>query len=77
MLKRIHLASYPFLGLLLVREAQGCTIREAKNPSYKWPGGHKSNAESKHTYCSFILIHYQLNFPIETDAKLQFASKSF
>ena len=38
-------------------------IREAKNPSAKWPGGHKSNAESKHIYCSFISIHYKLNLP--------------
>ena len=50
-------------------------IREAKNPSSKWPGGHKSNAESKHIYCSFISIHYKLNLPRATDAKLQFASK--
>ena len=44
------LASYPFLGLLLIREAQGCThpIREAKTPSSEWPGRHKSNAEPKH-----------------------------
>ena len=37
-----------------------------------WP---KSNAESKHIYCSLISIHYQLNIPHETNAKLQFASK--
>ena len=48
---------------------------EAKNPSSKWPGGHKSNAESKHIYCSFISIHYKLNLPRATDAKPQFASK--
>ena len=28
-----------------------------------WP---KSNAESKHIYCSLISIHYQLNIPHET-----------
>ena len=50
-------------------------IREAKNPSAKWPGGHKSNAESKHIYCSFISIHYKLNLSRATDAKPQFASK--
>ena len=50
-------------------------IREAKNPSSKWLGGHKSNAESKHIYCSFISIHYKLNLPRATDAKPQFASK--
>ena len=30
-------------------------IREAKNPSAKWPGGRKSNAESKHIYLKIIL----------------------
>ena len=37
-----------------------------------WP---KSNAESKHIYCSLISIHYQLNIDPWNDAKLQFASK--
>ena len=36
-------------------------IWEAKNSSAKWPGGHKSNAEFNHIYCSFISIHYKLN----------------
>ena len=42
-------------------KAQGWTlhserpIREAKNPSAKWPGGRKSNAESKHIYLKIIL----------------------
>ena len=48
-------------------------IREANNPSAKWPSGHKSNAESKHIYCSFILIHNKLNPPLASDAKPQFA----
>ena len=50
-------------------------IWEAKNSSAKWPGSHKSNAESKHTYCSFISIPYKLNILRSTDAKPQFASK--
>ena len=48
---------------------------ETKNSSAKWPAGHKSNAESKHIYSSFISIHYKLNLPRATDAKPQFASK--
>ena len=40
-------------------------IQEAKNPRSKWLGDHKSNAESKHIYCSLISIHYQLNIPHE------------
>ena len=43
---------------------------------WKWPGGHKSIAESKHIYCNFISIHYKLSLPRETDAKPQFASKN-
>ena len=66
------LVSYPFLSFLLLRERQGC---KAKNPSSKWPGSHKSNAESKHVHCSFISIYYQFNSPHETDAKPKFASK--
>ena len=64
-----------------LRKTQGWTLHferpiwEAKNSSAKWPGGHKSNAESKHIYCSFISIHYKLNLPRATDAKPQFASK--
>ena len=50
-------------------------IREAKNPSAKWPGGHKSDAESKYIYCSFISIQYKLNLTLASDAKPQFASK--
>ena len=50
-------------------------IREAKNPSAKWPGGHKSNAESKQIYFSFISIHYKLNLPRASNAKPHFASK--
>ena len=45
--------------------------------SSKWLGGHKSNAESKHTCCSFISIPYKLNLPRETDAKPQFAKKIY
>ena len=41
-------------------------IQEAKNPGSKWLGDHKSNAESKHIYCSLISIHYQLNIPHKT-----------
>ena len=51
--------------------------KKAKNPSSKWPGGHKSNAESKHICCSFISIYCKLNLPRETDAKPQFAYKNF
>ena len=47
---------------------------EAKNSAAKWSGGHKSNAEFKHIYCSFISIHYKFNLPRATDAKPQFAS---
>ena len=50
-------------------------IREAKNSSAKWPGGHKSNAEPKHIYCSFISIHSKLNLSRATGTKPQFASK--
>ena len=49
--------------------------KKAKNPSSKWLGGHKSDAESKHICCSFISIHYRLNLPRGTDAKPQFAKK--
>ena len=48
---------------------------EAKNSSAKWPGGHKSNAESKHIYFGFISTHYKLNLSRATDAKPQFASE--
>ena len=75
------LASYPFLDLLLLREGKGCTLRfvtpdprRKKSKLKKWQGGHKSNAESKHIYCSFISIHHRLNPLHEADAKPQFAS---
>ena len=44
------------------------SIWEAKNSSAKWPGGHKSDAESQHIYCSFISIQHKLNLPRATDA---------
>ena len=76
------LASCPFRGFQRTSEKRKAEhsiserpIWEAKNSSAKWPGGHKSNAESKHIYCSFISIHYKLNLPRATDAKPQFASK--
>ena len=71
--------SYPFLGLLRRRSPRlhtplpNALSEKQKNPSSKWPGGHKFNVESKHIYCSFISIHYKLIFP---DAKPQCASKS-
>ena len=47
-------------------------IREAKNPSAKWPGGRKSNAESKHIYLKIILnlntSGDEFDRPIETIA---------
>ena len=58
-----------------VNKPKSAQRSETKNSSAKWPGGHKSNAESKHIYCSFISIHYKLNLPRATDAKPQFASK--
>jgi len=39
------------INLNLTRNARA---KKQKNPSSKWPGGHKSNAESKHVYSSFI-----------------------
>ena len=51
-------------------------IREAKSPSSKWLSGHKSNAKSKNIYCRFISIYSKLNLPRETNATLQFASKT-
>ena len=76
------LASFTFRGFQRTSEKPKAEhsiferpIWEAKNPSAKWPGGHKSNAESKHVYCSFISIHYKLNLLRVTDAKPQFASK--
>ena len=58
-----------------VNKPKSAQRSETKNSSAKWPGGHKSNAESKHIYCSFISIHYKLNLPRATDAKPQFAFK--
>ena len=62
-----------------IGKAQGWTLHfrtldlRSENSSAKWPGGHKSNEESKHIYCGFISIHYKLNLPHTTDAKPQFA----
>ena len=74
------LASYPSLGVLRTwhrpRAAHSSfelPIREVKNSSSKWLGGHKSNAESKHLYFSFISIPYKLNLPHEADVEPQFA----
>ena len=64
------LASYPFLDLLLLREGNFCTLHFVTPRQ----GGHKSNAESKHLYCSFISIHHRLNPLHEAEAKPQFAS---
>ena len=58
-----------------VNKPKSAQRSETKNSSAKWPGGHKSNAESKHIYSSFISIHYKLNLPRATEAKPQFASK--
>ena len=70
MLKEPNLASYPLLGLLH-KEAQGCILYFCL-PNLR---SDKSNAESKHIYCSFISIHYQHDPPCETDAKPQFTFK--
>ena len=77
------LASYPSLGLLRTWDRPKAAhsiserpIREAKNSSSKWPCGHKSNAESKHIYFSFISIPYKLNLPHKADVEPQFASKT-
>ena len=53
--KEAILASYPFHGLLHKGSSRLHTpFLGAKNPSSKWPGGHKSNAESKiYTVVSF------------------------
>ena len=82
LMKRTILASCPFRGFQRTKEKPKAetsiserSIPEAKNPSAKWPGGHKSNAESKQIYCSFISIQYKLNPPRASDAKPQFASK--
>ena len=70
MLKEPNLASYPLLGLLH-KEAQGCILYFCL-PNLR---SDKSNAESKHIYCSFISIHYQHDPPCGTDAKPQFTFK--
>ena len=51
------LASYPFLGSLLLREGEGCTLHfRTPDPRSKNTKHHKSNAESEHVYCSIISI---------------------
>ena len=72
------LASYPFWGLLHKRNSRLHTpfpnARSGKR-KVQAQNDNKSNAASKHINCSSISIHYKLNLPRETDAKLQFASK--
>ena len=70
MLKRTHSGELSISKFPTLKRKKAA---KSKNPSSKWPGGHKSNAESKHVSCSFISIYYQLNPPRETDAKPKLA----
>ena len=61
LMKRTILASCPFRGFQRTKEKPKAetsiserSIREAKNPSAKWPGGHKSNAE-------YTVVSFQFN----------------
>ena len=79
MLKRTHFSELSILGLLHKRNPRLHTpFPNARSEKRKFQAqnDHKSNAASKHINCSSISIHYKLNLPRETDAKLQFASKS-
>ena len=78
MLKRTHFSELSILGLLHKRNPRLHTSfpnARSEKRKVQAQNDHKSNAASKHINCSSISIHYKLNLPRETDAKLQFASK--
>ena len=70
MLKGTHLLSYPFLGLLLIRDAQGCALH------FRTPDPRSEESWLKITG-GLISNHWQLNPPRETNAEPLFASKIF
>ena len=51
------------------------SFQEHRQPKLADLRSDKSNAESKHIYCSFISVHYQHDPPCETDAKPQITFK--
>ena len=75
--KELILASYQFQGFLRTWEKPKAAHSISEHPIREaiWPGGHKSNAEFKYIYFSFISIRYKINLSREADAKPQFASK--
>ena len=78
MLKRTNFSELSILDILQKRNPRLHTpfqnTRSGKR-KVQAQNDNKSNAASKHINCSSISIHYKLNLPRETDAKLQFASK--